>query len=375
MKRINPNSIPMKLQKLVYIIFVTLFISCSDDFEDTSHGGNNPTIPNPDPTELYFPPIGSDVWETVSLSELEWNESELQPLLDYLENKNTKSFIILHDGKIAVEAYMNDHNANSPWYWASAGKTLTSTSIGIAQEEGLLNINDKVSDYLGVGWTSTEIEKENLITVKHLLSMNSGLDDSIGNDVSPENLQYLADAGTRWAYHNAYVKLQDVMAVASNDTWDNYFNTILRDKIGMSGTYFLVDDFNVYWSNTRSMARFGLLIYADGKWEDNQIISSEFLSEATNTSQNINQAYGYLWWLNGKNSYHLPNSQFEFPGKLIPNAPNDMFAALGKNDQKIYVVPSKNIVVIRMGEAAEGENFALSNFDNELWGKINAVIN
>ena len=122
------------------------------------------------------------------------------------------------------------------------------------------------------------------------------------------------------------------------------------------------------------MARFGLMIYANGKWEDTEIISESFLNEATNTSQNINEAYGYLWWLNGKSSFHLPQSQLEFSGELIPNAPSDMYAALGKNDQKIYVVPSKKLVVIRMGESAEAENFALSSFDNDLWEKINSLI-
>jgi len=52
-----------------------------------------------------------------------------------------------------------------------------------------------------------------------------------------------------------------------------------------------------------------------------------------------------------------------------------MYAALGKNDQKIYVVPSKKLVVVRMGNAADSENFALSNFDDELWLRINSLIN
>ncbi|GAL81662.1 beta-lactamase [Algibacter lectus] len=51
-----------------------------------------------------------------------------------------------------------------------------------------------------------------------------------------------------------------------------------------------------------------------------------------------------------------------------------MYAALGKNDQKIYIVPSKKLVIIRMGNAADSENFALSSFDNDLWAKINALI-
>lgn len=348
------------------IVILTCFSCSSDD--------NTSDDQEPQNEDIYFPPLNSDTWETKSITELNWNESQLQPLLDFLEEKNSKSFIILHDGKIVVESYFNGHTNLTPWYWASAGKTLTTAVTGIAQDAGLLDINNKVSDYLGTGWTSAPLEKENLITCKNLLSMDAGLDDTLGDDVSPSNLQYIADAGTRWAYHNVYVKLQDVVAEASNMTWDNYFNTSLKNKIGMSGSWTDIGGLSVYWSNTRSMARFGLLTYANGKWEDQQIISENYIAEATNTSQNINLAYGYLWWLNGKSSYHLPQSQIQFPGELIPDAPSDMFAALGKSDQKVYVVPSKKLVVIRMGESAEGENFALSTFDNDLWIKINALI-
>jgi CubicO group peptidase (beta-lactamase class C family) len=325
---------------------------------------------------MYFPPNdGSTTWETKSISALGWNQSAVQPLVNFLTEKNSKSFIILVNGRIVMENYMNGHTATSPWYWASAGKTLSSTLTGIAQDEGLLNINNKVSDYLGTGWTSAPLTKENLITCKNLLSMNSGLNDALGDDVSPGNLQYTADAGTRWAYHNVYVKLQDVVATASGQTWNNYFNTKLRDKLGMSGTWNPNGGLSVYYSNSRSMARFGLMILNKGKWDGTTIVSENFFNQATTTSQNINQAYGYLWWLNGKSSYHLPGTQFQFNGTLIPNAPSDMYCALGKNDQKIYVIPSKKMVIIRMGDVANPDNptFALSGFDNDLWQKINAL--
>ncbi|WP_298236865.1 serine hydrolase [uncultured Algibacter sp.] len=360
------------MKAFIYPIIIALLFcySCSE----------NETITEPDPAEaaIYFPPFNSNIWAIKSISELGWNESELQPLLDFLEDNNTKSFMILYDGKIVIEEYMHGHDATKLWYWASAGKTLTTTLSGIAQEEAFIDINNKVSDYLGTGWTSAPLEKENLITCKNLLSMNSGLDDSIDAVENPEDLQYEADAGTRWAYHNVYKKMQDVIASASGSTFVSYFNTKLRDKIGMTNTaggWLQLGNFNVYWSNTRSMARFGLMIYANGKWGNTQIVSETFLNEATNTSQDINKSYGYLWWLNGKSSYHLPQSQFEFSDELIPNAPNDMYAALGKNDQKIYVVHSKKLVVIRMGEAADNEVFALSSFDNDLWGRLNTLIN
>ncbi len=359
----------MKRNIPLLIIAALLCFNCSKSDEESSNEDTN-TIK----TDLYFPPLDSDTWETLSISDLNWNESALQPLLDFLDSKNTKSFMVLYNGRIAMEHYMNDHDDSKIWYWASAGKTLTTAMSGIAQEQNIIDIDNKVSDYLGTGWTSAPLDKENLITCKHLLSMSSGLDDSLGDDVSSENLQYIADAGTRWAYHNVYSKMQDVIAEASNQNWIDYFNTYLRDKIGMSGTWINLNDFKVFWSNTRSMARFGLTIYASGKWEDTQIVPEQFLSAATNISQDINKSYGYLWWLNGKTSFHLPQSQLEFDGELIPNAPDDMFAALGKNDQKIYVAPSKNLVVIRMGEAANGENLALSSFDNDLWAKINDLI-
>ena len=350
--------------KKLSILFLTLsLVGCSTN--EPSNAQEN----------MYFPPIGSTTWETKSVASLGWNETAVEPLLAYLEEKHTKGFIILQNGKIVMENYFNGHSATESWYWASAGKTLTATVVGIAEQEGYLNTNNKVSEYLGTGWTSIPLAKENLITNKHLLTMTSGLNDQLGDAVSPDNLQYVADAGTRWAYHNVYVKLQDVVAQASNQTWNSYFNSKLRDKIGMTGLWFSFNNSSVYRSNTRSMARFGLLALNEGKWENNQVVPQNYMQNATTTSQSINLAYGYLWWLNGKTSFHLPQSQYQFPGNLIPTAPADMYCALGKDDQKIYVIPSKKIVIIRMGEAADDSNAALSDFDEVLWQKINAVIN
>lgn len=353
---------------------VTLLIallSCSSDDVADQNQAENPQSQE----SMYFPPLNSNDWETKSVTSLGWNQSKIPDLLNYLQTKNSKSFIILQNGRIVMENYFDSHTSSSVWYWASAGKTLTSTVTGIAEQEGFININHKVSDYIGNGWTSEPLTKENLITCKHLLTMTSGLDDALGDNVAPNNLQYKADVGTRWAYHNVYVKLQDIVSQATGKTWSDYFNTKLRDKIGMNGNWIQNGDNSVYWSNTRSMARFGLLALNNGNWNGSQIVNANYFNNATNTSQNINLSYGYLWWLNGKTSYHLPQSQLQFPGKLIPNAPDDMYCALGKNDQKIYVVPSKKLVIIRMGNAADNVNLALSDFDDVLWQKINAVIN
>ena len=205
--------------------------------------------------------------------------------------------------------------------------------------------------------------------------MTSGLNDE-SNWVIKSNLTYLADAGTRWSYSNVFQKLIDVVAASSNQTFENYFNAKLKNKIGMDGFWNFGTIFTIYHSNTRSMARFGLLFLNKGKWKNEQIINETYLNEAISTSQNINPSYGYLWWLNGKSKYMVPGSQTVYPTALVPNAPADMYAAMGAEDQRIYVIPSKNMVVIRMGDASDPQNpnFALSGFDAALWDKINAVV-
>ncbi len=339
--------------------------------------GCNKAEPQPNSNEsMYFPSNTDTDWETKSISGLGWNQNAVQPLKDYLIQKHTKSFMILVNGRIVMEEYFNGHNQNASWQWNSAGKTLVATTTGIAQQENLLNINNKVSQYLGTGWTSEPIAKENLITTRHLLTMTSGINDS-SNFVITSNLTYMADAGTRWSYHNVFQKLMDVVAAASNQNFESYFNSRLKNKIGMDGFWNNGLIFKLYNSNTRSMARFGLLALNKGKWKNEQIINETFFNESVSTSQSINPSYGYLWWLNGKANYMVPGGQTIYQTALVPNAPADMYVAMGAEDQRIYVIPSKNMVVIRMGDASDpaNPNFALSGFDAAVWQKISAVIN
>jgi hypothetical protein len=132
---------------------------------------------------------------------------------------------------------------------------------------------------------------------------------------------------------------------------------------------------NVYFSNARSMARFGILVQNNGVWSaDTLMKDTSYFRKMINTSQNINLSYGYLWWLNGKNSYMLPKTQFIFPGSWAPDAPEDMIAALGKDGQILNVVPSMGIVLVRMGENPDSSLEVTSYFNNEIWQRLNAVI-
>ena len=112
--------------------------------------------------DLYFPPNFSEEWETLDPQDLDWCTDKITDFDNFLAESNSNAFIALKDGKIVHEAYFNDFDLNSSWYWASAGKTITAAMIGIAQEEGALDINDATSLYLGEGWTDCPSEEGNI---------------------------------------------------------------------------------------------------------------------------------------------------------------------------------------------------------------------
>jgi len=323
---------------------------------------------------LYFPPTTGSTWATISPQTLGYCQTKIDSLYAFLESNNTKAFILLKDGKIVLEKYFGSHTQTTPWQWASAGKTITSFMVGIAQQEGYLSIFDTTSTYLGQGWTDCTPAQEEKITIKHQLSMTSGLDDGVpGHFCTLDTcLIYKASAGTRWAYHNGpYTLLDKVIENATGLTLNNYTTQKLKNPIGMSGSFIPVGYNNVFFSNARSMARFGLLILNNGNWSGNQIMTDNtYFSQMVNTSQTLNMSYGYLWWLNGKQSYMLPSSQIVFSGFLNPNAPADMFVAMGKDGQFLNVIPSQNMVWLRMGEAPNNLPVPFLLNDN-IWEYVN----
>ena len=327
---------------------------------------------------LYFPPLsGTATWDTISPASLGWCLNEIDTLYDYLQQQDTKGFIVLKDGKIVLEKYFGTFTKDSLWYWASAGKTITSFLVGKAQEENYLSTTDTSSTYLSAGWTNCTATQEDKIKIRNQLTMTSGLDDGV-----PDNhctidtcLNYLADAGTRWAYHNApYTLLESVLTNATGQTINTYTYNKLKLKTGMTGAWTFVDYDNVFFSKVRSMARFGLLMQNNCIWNtDTLLYDTTYIHQMTNTSQSLNLSYGYLWWLNGKSSYMVPTSQVVFSGSYAPAAPNDMFAGLGKNGQIVSISKSAGLVVIRMGnQVSSGE--VPTQFCNSIWEKLNAVM-
>jgi CubicO group peptidase (beta-lactamase class C family) len=325
---------------------------------------------------LYFPPVNGTTWTTLSPESLNWCQNRIDSLFKYLDDNNTKAFIILKDGKIVLEKYFGTHTVTTPWQWASAGKTITAFMVGIAQQENKLSISDKTSKYLGQGWTSCTPQQEDKITIWNQLTMTSGLDDNVPDHFCTLKscLIYKADAGTRWAYHNGpYTLLDSVMEKATGTSLNTYTTLKLKNPTGMTGQFVKIGYNNVFFSTARSMARFGLLMLNKGNWNGTPVMTDmTYFNQQINTSQQINKSYGYLWWLNGKSSHMLPSSQFVFNGSICPNAPADMYAGMGKDGQFVNVVPSQNLVWVRMGEAPDGLPVPYLLNDN-IWSYINQL--
>lgn len=324
--------------------------------------------------QYYFPPKTGNTWDTMSPSQLGWCQDSINSLYSFLDQGKTKGFMILKDGKIVLEQYFNGHGRDSSWYWASAGKTMITFLIGRAQEQGLLNITDSTSKYLGKGWTNLTPEQEGKITVRHQLTMTSGLDYTKPDCTNPSCLTYWKDAGTGWYYHNPpYTLLRDVLENASSKTINQYMLSELTLKTGIKGQWFFVNPNNLLFSTTRNMAKFGSLMLNKGIWDGTKILGdTSYMNASVNTSQNLNKSYGYLWWLNGKESFRLPGSTLQFNGEIIPEAPQDMYAGMGKNGQYVCVIPSQNMIVIRMGEDPD-VSLVPTVFINNMFKKISTL--
>lgn len=334
-------------------------------------------------TSFYFPPIDSQEWEKMSLADAGLDQGKMGEFLAWLSQTDTRAFLILKDGKLVVEEYwggkltgLGPMDSESFWYWASAGKTLTAAMIGIAENDKFLKIKDKSQKYLGAGWTSMTAKEEKKIRIFHHLTMTTGLDDQVANldDTSPESFHFLAKPGTRWSYHNGtYTVLEQILENATGQSYQSYFKSSIGDRIGMKGFWQKAGKNNVFYSTPRSMARFGLLLLSEGIWEGQEIWEGKYFDEMVKSSQELNPSYGFLTWLNGQSSYQLPRVQKNIAGSLIPSAPADMYQAMGKNGQFLMVVPSENMVIVRMGGASETTMIPFMLI-RQLWDRLDPII-
>lgn len=309
--------------------------------------------------------------------------AELADLVDYARRQNSTGLIVIQDGRVVIDqawpAPADDrifanfvHGRSEQGALledvASQQKSFVAVLAAIAVDRGLLDVEAPVSAYLGVGWSGAAPEQEARIRVIHILTMSSGLD---------ERFDYVAPAGTVFFYNTpVYAAAKRILAAAADEPLETITQDWLTGPVGMGDTAWRrrpaalasVGNDTGLVTTPQDVARFGLMILNGGVAQDGTRVVSEAQVEALFVRSQTNPAYGRLWWLNG--SDHVVRAQgARGEGPLIPAAPADLVAALGAFDRKLYVVPSRDLVVVRTGAAA-----ADRTFDQQLWLRLMRVL-
>ena len=329
-------------------------------------GGNGPEKPTgPDPGEK---------WSHVRPGKVGFDIGELNAISHKLQGSNSTCFAVIRDGKVAHDSYFRGGGDDSPTSAYSITKSFTSVLVGIAADNGDLSLDDKASKYIPE-WRGTPSED---VTIRDLLSNTSGRHWDLETDYGkmafgvPDKTTFSIGLGQDeppgqvWTYNNSAIQtLQAVLKKATGTEPAVYGQKYLFDPLGMRNSTWGTDEagnsttFTGIVTTCLDLARFGLLMLHDGKWNGKQIVSSEFVRESTGgAASKLNAAYGLLWWVNDKGpvlgaATALGGGTRENPEatRLAPSAPKDTFWALGAGRQMVAVIPSKDIVAVRMGAA------------------------
>ena len=324
-------------------------------------------------------PVPGAEWETADPASLGFDPAKLDQLSASAESGGSNCLLVVRDGKIVEEDYYGDKTAESAQEVFSATKSYSSTLVGIAQDEGLLDIDDKASDYIDE-WKGTPSES---VTIRNLLSNDSGRFYEYETDyfkmaaAAPDKTQFAIDLtqadppGTVWEYNNSAIQTLDrVLTKATGMSPTDYANEKLLGPIGMADSTMTKDQagntrtFMGLQSTCRDMARFGVLMLNKGNWDGEQLVSEAWVDDATgHASQDLNGAYGFLWWLNRTGPQQGSDQATAGEGgaaakvgQMVPGAPEDVYWALGAGGQYIAVHPTSGIVAVRLApvNAPEG---------------------
>jgi CubicO group peptidase (beta-lactamase class C family) len=309
--------------------------------------------------------------------------ADMTRLLDYLRNQSTTGFMIVQNGKVVVEKnwpapsdepmfanFVYERNADGALLEdvASQQKSFVSVLIAVAIDKGLIDVSKPVSDYIGTGWSKASAAQEAKIRVIDVLTMSSGLTDGFA---------YQAEPGALFHYNTpVYAMTKRIVAAAAKQPLETITRDWLTAPLGMKDTAWRkrpaalasVGNDTGLVTSPRDTVRFGLMILHGGVADNGRRIVSEAGFKAMFTPSATNPAYGRLWWLNS-GAYSMRALGGRKEGPLIAAAPTDMVAALGAFDRRLYVVPSRQLVVVRMGATP-----ADKQFDEQLWTRLIKVI-
>lgn len=354
------------LTAAVAVIGLFTATACSGDPTEPTDRASD----NPQPSESCPPQDGCGAWERVEPAEAGFDASVLEDLAAEAEAEESTCLAVVRNGKLVAEWNWLDSKPSTTADVYSATKSVASMLIGIAQDEGKLDIDDKVAEYIPA-WAGTDAAE---VTIRHILGNESGRhwsksDDYLGLVTAGDRTQYAIDTsqdaepGTTWAYNNTAIQALDaVLEEATGQKPAAYAEKRLFGPLGMADsamTKDLAGNTNLFAglnSSCEDMARFGQLLLREGEWGGERIVSKDWITTATGeSSQDFNAAYGYLWWLNDRGTVIGPNDaaagrldQARPDSRLVPDAPDDMYWAIGLGGQVLQIDPGSDTVVVRL---------------------------
>ena len=288
------------------------------------------------------------------------------------EIQKTRSVLIVYKDHIIAERYASGFTRETPILGWSMTKSVWATLFGILEYQNKIAV-DSFKPFLTQdnGNEDAKDSKAN-ITLNHLLRMQSGLEwNEDYTRISDVTKMLFLDTDMTLAQGN-----KDVIAPPT-EIWNyssgttNYLSGVLRkkfdnqqqyldfpyleliDKIGMNSMLLEADMSGNYvgssygWANTRDWAKFGLLYLHKGQWNGTQIFAPEWVNYVTTPTAHSNGTYGAHFWLNAGGKY--------------PGVPKDLFSANGYQGQYVFIIPSKDLVIVRTG-LAEAPEFNLNGF-------------
>ena len=322
----------------------------------------NPTTPylipkrNLTPINVPFPyghlPQKDTVFTSINYKKL--NEVVENYFAENTADNTTRAFMILYKNKIIAEKYADGFNEHTRFLGWSMTKSLMSTVCGVMSQQGLLN-KDEFAPIQE--WQHDERSK---ITINNLLQMNSGLeweeDYTKISDVtkmlyletdmtnSAIDKKLIGKPNESWYYSSGSTNLVAGIMRQKFKTHQQYLDfwyTELIDKIGMHSMLLETDLAGNYvasaygWASARDWARYGLLYLNKGNWNGEQLFSEDWIKYTTTPTHTSEGIYGAQFWLNA--------------GGHMPDVPKDCYFADGYQGQRVIIIPSKELVIVRLG--------------------------
>jgi CubicO group peptidase (beta-lactamase class C family) len=281
----------------------------------------------------------------------------------------TRAVLVVYRGRLIAERYAPGYDAGTPFLGWSMAKSVTNAMVGILVRKGLLDLKAPAPV---PQWRQPD-DPRGRITLDQLLRMSSGLefqeiytplrDAAVMLYTTSDFAAYAASKplegrpDSRWRYSsgtaNIVAGIVRRAVEKQNNPYYGFLYEELFDRIGMASTVMEPDPSGTFagssyiWATARDWARFGRLYLQDGVWDGQRILPQGWVDyTVTPTPPAPRGQYGALFWLNA-------GPVADPARRLWPQAPRDTFAAQGFREQKLFIIPSRQLILVRFGATSD----------------------